>query len=213
MKISKAKALAFAASLRYSKEGLLPVAVCDSESNGLLMLAYASSKAVVRSLTTGSAWFFSRERKQLWKKGETSGNTMKVISIAADCDNDALRYSVQVQGKGKACHKGSVSCFAGRFGGGGERLPISQLASIIEGRLKTKPAGSYTAKLASSRKLSCAKIEEESKELVEALQKKNRKEVAWEACDIIYHTLVAARARGVRLSDLEKEFARRNRKG
>ena len=212
MKISKSKALAFAAGLRYSKEGLLPVAVCDSESSGLLMLAYASSEAVVRTLTSGSAWFFSRERRKLWKKGETSGNTMKVISVASDCDNDALQYVVQVQGKGKACHKGSVSCFSDKFGGEGERLPISKLASIIEGRLKAKPSDSYTAKLASSRKLACAKIDEESGELVEALQKKDRKEVAWEACDLIYHSLVAARARGVRLSDLEKEFARRNRK-
>ena len=212
MRIAKKTAEKFASGLRYQKDGLVPVAACDSESNELLMLAYASREAVARTLTSGSAWFFSRERRKLWRKGETSGNTMEVISVAADCDNDALLYSVQVQGKGNACHKGRKSCFELKFGGE-ERLMISRLASIIDARLAKKPQGSYTVKLASSRKLACEKIVEESSELVEALQKKNRREVAWEACDLIYHALVAARARGVRLSDLEKELARRNRKG
>lgn len=211
MKTSKSRALAFAKGLRYSKEGLVPVAVCDSD--GLLMLAYASREAVARTLTSGSVWFFSRGRRKLWRKGETSGNTMKVISVASDCDNDALLYSVRVQGKGNACHKGRRSCFELKFGGEEGRLAISRLASIIDARLDGKPQGSYTVKLASSRKLACEKIAEESSELVEAIQKKNRKEVAWEACDLIYHALVAARARGVRLSDLEKELARRNREG
>lgn len=212
MKISKNRAQKFAARLRYSKEGLLPVAATDAATGKLLMLAYANKEAVVRTLTSGKAYFFSRSRGKLWKKGEISGNVMDVEAVLADCDDDALEYRVEVRGKKQACHLGRGSCFVEKFGNAAERLAIAQLAGIIEERIAAKAKGSYTVKLASSQKLACAKIEEESQELVEALQKKNRKEVAWEACDLIYHALVAARARGVKLSDLERELARRNRK-
>jgi len=212
MKIEKKEAEKFANGLAYSKEGLLPVAVCGSESRELLMIAYASREAVVKTLATGYAWFYSRSRKRLWKKGETSGNIMRVESVLKDCDSDSLQYVVRVEGKGLACHLGRESCFVEKFGNAPERLTIAQLARIIEKRIAAKAKGSYTVKLAASRKLACAKIEEESKELVEALRKKNRKEVAWEVCDLIYHALVAVRARDVKLSDLERELARRNGK-
>jgi phosphoribosyl-ATP pyrophosphohydrolase/phosphoribosyl-AMP cyclohydrolase len=201
----------FAGSLCYSKEGLLPIAVCSSESGALLMLAYADRKAVAKTLSTGRAWFYSRSRGKLWKKGEKSGNFMAVDSVAVDCDNDSLEYRVAVGGRGNACHLERESCFVEKFGKRRARLSIAELCSIIERRMLDKTPGSYTVKLASSRKLACEKIAEESEELIEALLEKNREEVAWEACDLIYHALVAARARGVRLSDLEEELARRNR--
>ena len=211
MRISRKKAQEFAAKLRYSKDGLLPVAVCSSESGRLLMLAYANKEAVARTLASGSAYFFSRSRKSLWKKGETSGNLMEVASIGVDCDNDALLYNVRVEGEGNACHLGRESCFVRKFGKKDGAFSIKELAGVIDARIKSSATGSYTMKLAKSRKLACAKIREESEELVEALEEKNRKEVAWEACDLIYHALVAARARGVTLADLEKEFARRHK--
>ncbi len=201
----------FASSLGYSDEGLVPVAVASAKGGNLLMLAYADKEAVARTLETGFAWFYSRSRKKLWKKGETSGNTMQVISVGVDCDRDAALYEVEVRGKGNACHLNRKSCFVEKFGRETQRLTLKDLAGIIEERLKSKSDSSYTVKLAASKKLACAKIEEESGELVEALQKKNRKEVAWEACDLIYHTLVAARARGVTLADLEGEFAKRRK--
>lgn len=209
MKIGAKEANKFASSIRYSKEGLIPVVALDAANGELLMLAYANSAAVAKTLATGLAWFFSRERKRLWKKGEESGNTMAVSFVSLDCDSDAIAYYVDVNGAGNACHKARRSCFVPRFGGGKERLSVAQLSEIIDSRLRKKAAGSYTARLAASRKLACAKIEEESAELVEALQEKGKKEVMWEACDLIYHSLVAARARGVSLADLEKEFARR----
>lgn len=210
MKIQKKKAEKFASSLRYSQEGLLPVVVLDSKSRELLMLAYADKEAIVRTLSSGDAYFFSRSRKSLWKKGETSGNTMKLISLAADCDNDTLAYLVQVQGKGQACHLKRKRCFLQKFGPTKNRLTLAELADVIESRIRSNSRSSYTVKLSKSRKLACSKIEEESGELVEALQKKNRKEVIWEACDLIYHTLVAVRAEGVMLGELEEELARRN---
>lgn len=211
MKIGRSKAQKFALSLRYSEEGLVPVAVVSADNGNLLTLAYADREAAVRTLEAGFAWFYSRSRKKLWRKGETSGNTMRVISVGVDCDNDALLYAVEVKGKGNACHLNRKSCFVEKFGRETQKFTLKDLAGIIEERLESKASGSYTAKLAASKKLACAKIEEESAELVEALQKKNRKEVIWEACDLIYHALVAARGRGVTLADLEGEFARRRK--
>ena len=104
MKTSEKKAREFASSLRYSKEGLVPVVAMDAGTNELLMLAYANSEAVEKTLSTGLAWFYSRERKRLWKKGESSKNTMQVASVALDCDSDAIAYYVKVQGEGNACH-------------------------------------------------------------------------------------------------------------
>lgn len=212
MKISMKKASKFASNLRYSKEGLAPAVVLDDATGELLMLAYANSAAVAKTLATGFAWFYSRERKRLWKKGEESGNTMRVSSVSSDCDSDAIAYYATVGGKGDACHKARRSCFVPAFGAGKPRLPIAQLSAVIDSRLKGKAAESYTAKLAADRKLACSKITEEAAELVEAIGKKPKKEVVWEACDLIYHSLVAAQARGVSLSDLERELARRNGK-
>ncbi len=210
MKVGRNAAKKFAKSLRYSADGLLPVVVSDTAGTGVLMLAYANSEAVALTLITGKAHFFSRSRNRLWMKGETSGNVMRVVSVWADCDRDALQYRAEVGGSGNACHTGRRSCFVRSFGDSSCRLGLAELDSIIGERIKDRPAGSYTARLAGDRRLAVAKIREESEELVEALQKKNRKEVAWEACDLIYHALVAAHARGVRLERLEKEFWRRH---
>lgn len=211
MKINKKKSMEFADSIRYASECLAPVVVTDAATGELLMQAYADRKAVVKTLTTGFAYFFSRSRKSLWKKGGTSGNLMKMAAVGVDCDNDAVLYEVEVGGAGNACHLNRKSCFVRKFGAGTAQLSIAKLASIIEERARNPSAKSYTAKLLRSKKLACAKIDEEAAELIEAIEKKNKKEVTWEACDLIYHTLAAARGRGVALADLEKEFARRHK--
>ncbi len=202
----------FANGLRYSPEGLVPVAAVDSGTREILMLAYASREAVERTLSSGEAWFFSRSRNSLWKKGETSGNMMRVLSVAQDCDSDSLLYSVEVQGQGNACHMGRKSCFVKAFGASAESLTLAQLDALIASRLSEKKPGSYTVKLVRSRKLAVAKIREEGEELAEALEKKGRKEIIWEACDVLYHTLVAVRARGITLAELEQELGGRNAK-
>lgn len=210
VKIDAKRASKFVSNLSYSKQGLVPVVALDDATGELLMLAYADAEAVAKTLSSGFAWFYSRERKRLWKKGEESGNMMRVSSVSSDCDSDAIAYYAAVGGKGDACHKARRSCFVPQFRAGKERLSIAQLSAVMDSRLKEKPSGSYTARLAADRKLACAKISEEAAELVEAINEKPKKEVIWEACDLIYHSLVAARARGVSLSDLEQEFARRN---
>jgi len=207
----KKQAEKFANSLRYSKEGLVPVVAVDSSARKTLMLAYANREAVARTLASGEAWFFSRSRASLWRKGETSGNLMRVLSISSDCDLDALLYSVEMRGKGNACHLGRKSCFVREFGADSESLTLSQLDALIGGRIASKSRDSYTVKLARSRKLAVAKIREEGEELAEALEKKGRKEIVWEACDVLYHALVAVHARGITLADLERELWRRNR--
>jgi phosphoribosyl-ATP pyrophosphohydrolase/phosphoribosyl-AMP cyclohydrolase len=207
----KMAAQRFAARLKYGKEGLLPVVAVDSLTREVLMLAYADRQAVEKTLTTGFAWFFSRDRKKLWKKGETSGNIMEIAAVKSDCDSDALIYEVEMQGDKYACHMGRKSCFKYAFGGRKARFTLAELAEVIDERAKEMPKGSYTARLVCDRELACAKIEEEAAELVEALQKKNRKEVAWEACDLIFHALAAARGREVGLSGLEAELARRRK--
>jgi len=209
---SKKDAAKFASGLCYSKEGLVPVVAVDSATQDVLMLAYANREAVLRTLSSGDAWFFSRSRKSLWKKGETSGNGMAVMSVGVDCDNDALLYGVEVLGAGNACHMGRKSCFVQAFGRKESRFPVSSLDALIAGRISEKSRGSYTVKLARSRKLAVAKLREEAEELAEALEEKGRREIVWEACDLLYHALVAVRARGITLADLERELGRRRRK-
>ena len=210
MKISKKEAKKLASSIRYSKEGLVPVSVISAKSKGMLMLGYANAKAIARTLATGFAWFYSRSRKRLWKKGEKSGNIMEVTGVYLDCDSDAVCYEVDVGGNGFACHLGKESCF--ELKAGGKRFGLPELAGIIEDRVAKPNAESYTAKLLSDKKLAVSKVKEEALELVEAIGSKGKKEVVWEACDLVYHTLVAARTRGVRLADIEDELARRNKK-
>ena len=207
----KKEAEQFASRLCYSKEGLVPVAVADCQTGGILMLAYANQEAVLRTLASRNAWFFSRSRKTLWKKGETSGNSMRVCSVSLDCDGDALLYRVEVQGSGNACHMGRKSCFVQVFGKKESRFPLASLDALVARRILEKSQGSYTAKLASSRKLAVAKLREESEELAEALEEKGRREIIWEACDLLYHALVAVRARGITLADLERELGGRDR--
>ena len=210
--VGKKEAASFAAGLCYSKEGLVPVVVASAIGGEPIMLAYANKEAVMHTLGSGKAWFFSRSRNSLWEKGRTSGNTMTVVSVGVDCDNDALLYNVEVQGKGNACHTGRKNCFVQAFGNGEARFSIANLDALIGNRIDGKTPGSYTAKLASDRKLAVAKLREEAEELAEALEEKNRREIIWEACDLFYHALVAVRARGITLADLERELERRRDK-
>jgi phosphoribosyl-ATP pyrophosphohydrolase/phosphoribosyl-AMP cyclohydrolase len=215
VRMTLTQARKFANGLRYDAAGLVPVVAVEDGRGAVLMLAYANQAAVARTLQTGQAWFFSRSRQALWKKGQTSGNVMSVRSVWVDCDGDALIYRVKVRGESNACHLNRASCFeravpsavaapvaAAPFG-------IANLDAVIEERYRKRPRGAYTTQLLQSRALMRKKILEETGELLEALEEKNKKEVVWEACDLIYHALVACRARGIRLADLEKELGRR----
>ncbi len=129
------------AALRFDDRGLIPVVVQDVGSGAVLMLAYADREAVEKTLSTGQAHFWSRSRQSLWKKGETSGNTLQVVEMTADCDGDALL--VRARPAGPTCHRGTRSCFEPNAA----RLELGWLAAVLESRRDADPETSYTARL------------------------------------------------------------------
>jgi phosphoribosyl-ATP pyrophosphohydrolase/phosphoribosyl-AMP cyclohydrolase len=209
MKIDAKKAAAFANKINFNKQGgLVPAIVKECMTGRVLMLAYMSREALVKTLTSGWMWYYSRSRRKLWRKGETSGNCQKLMAVAKDCDSDALLFKVEQNGP--ACHKGNKTCFYELMGDGAD-FSLADLFSLIESRKKSKEKNSYTRKLLADPNLLASKIYEESAELVEAFKKKSKKEVVWEAADLLYHLFVLLASKNVRLGDVEQELARRRR--
>ena len=128
-------------SLRFDERGLLPVVAQEEGSGAVLMLAWADRTAVERTLASGEAWFFSRSRQALWRKGESSGNTLAVTSVTPDCDGDALLY--RVRAAGPACHRGTRSCFEPNPAA----LELGWLEAVVAERAAGGESTSYTARL------------------------------------------------------------------
>jgi len=187
--------------------GLIPAIAQDARSGKVLMVAYMNAASYARTLEEGEAVFFSRSRSELWRKGETSGNILKVRSIAKDCDGDALLLSVDPAGP--ACHEGSETCFKGDAGPALSFL--TDLDRLIEARASNPPKGSYTAKLLADKgKLASKKVGEEAVELALAAQGESDERVVSEAADLFYHAMALLRARGLGLSEVAGELARRH---
>lgn len=180
--------------------GLVPQVAQDAYTGEVLMLGYANTEAVERSLESGELWFWSRSRKALWKKGETSGNTLRVLSLHSDCDADALLALVEPNGP--TCHTGNRSCF-------GAPTPLPTLNDVIAERAQNLGPESYTAKLMSDRNLRLKKLGEEAVELTVACADADATRALEEAADLVYHTLVALRSLGVDYHLLMKELAAR----
>jgi phosphoribosyl-AMP cyclohydrolase / phosphoribosyl-ATP pyrophosphohydrolase len=177
---------------------LRPAIVQDAASGRVLMLAYMDDEAERRTRETGEAWFWSRSRGRLWRKGETSGNTLAVDELRDDCDGDALL--LRVRPNGPTCHTGAVSCFA------------PALWRTIAERAQVRPAGSYTAALLAEGTAACArKVGEEAVELVTAALAESDERVVEEAADVVYHLYVLLAARGLDPAAVEDELARRSR--
>jgi phosphoribosyl-AMP cyclohydrolase / phosphoribosyl-ATP pyrophosphohydrolase len=180
--------------LRFDEAGLIPVVVQDRASGDVLMVAYANAEALARTADSGLAYFWSRSRKALWRKGETSGNALRVREARADCDRDALLLVVDPEGP--ACHTGARSCF-------GETTPtaagmLEELRRVITRRRDAAPEGSYTAKLlAKGLDNTLKKIGEESAEVVMAAKAESGERLAEESADLLFHLLVALEQRGV----------------
>ena len=206
-----------APDVAWGPDGLVPVVVADALTGAVLTLAYANREALDRTLATGSTWLWSRSRGALWNKGETSGNTQRVVSVSIDCDGDALLYRVVPDGP--ACHTGAPSCFSTTIAlDGAERAPdgaafaaaIAALARTIADRKRTPVEGSYTAKLfAGGVDRIGKKIGEEATEVVIAAKNDDRAELVWETADLLYHALVLLAERGVSLDDVGAELSRR----
>jgi phosphoribosyl-AMP cyclohydrolase / phosphoribosyl-ATP pyrophosphohydrolase len=189
--------------------GLLPVVVQSADDKAVLMLAWANEQALDATLASGDAHFWSRSRDSLWRKGETSGNVLRVDSVALDCDGDALLY--RVQATGPACHTGRRSCFDSADDRAS--LGLAELERIIASRVNSSPAESYTARLlAEAPAKPAAKVVEEAGEVAVAALSESPDRLAEEAADLLYHLLVLLRSRAVPLAQVEARLAERHHK-
>ncbi|MFA5106257.1 MAG: phosphoribosyl-ATP diphosphatase [Candidatus Micrarchaeia archaeon] len=207
----KGRIAPFVGGLDFGKggKGIIPMIVQDYSTREVLSLFWASRESVEKTARTGYVWRYSRRAGKVVKKGATSGNTQQAMAMVSDCDNDALLVLAKQNGSG-ACHTGARTCFS-QGKGADSGITIDMLAGIIDRRIAKKGKGSYTYKLYKNRELALAKVEEESAEFIEAARLKPKKEIVWEACDLIYHALAAARACGVEFGELYSELARRDR--
>ena len=187
-------------------DGLIPVVVQDYATLKVLMLGYVNAEALESTLETERMTFFSRTRKCLWTKGETSGNFLTVREMFVDCDRDTLL--VRAEPAGPVCHTGAVSC----FNTDDDEGFIRELQEVIRRRKAERPEGSYTVKLFDKGVNKIAqKVGEEAVETVIEAVDGNDSAMIYEASDLIYHLLVLLAARGLSISDLEKELVRRHK--
>jgi phosphoribosyl-ATP pyrophosphohydrolase/phosphoribosyl-AMP cyclohydrolase len=183
---------------------LLPVIVQHADDGSVLMLAWANAEALAATERTGEAHFWSRSRGRLWRKGETSGNLMAVVDLAADCDGDAILY--RVRPSGPACHTGTRTCF-GDIGAPGV---LSELTTVIRSRRDGDAEASYTARLlANGARRPAEKVIEEAGETSVAALQGTDAELAAEAADLLYHLLVLLAARDMSLDDVLDVLRRR----
>ncbi len=204
-------------AVRFNADGLVPVVAQDVLSGDLLMVAYANREALQLTVSTGKAHYFSRSRKALWRKGESSGHTQDVAEVRLDCDGDSVLY--RVRQTGPACHTGSRTCFISRLeAGGATEGPdhgahlLQRLAATVAQRAADRPAGSYTSQLldAGITKVS-QKVGEEAIEVVVAANSEDAARLASETADLLYHLLVLLQARGVPLDAVWRELDQRTR--
>ncbi|SDM78726.1 bifunctional phosphoribosyl-AMP cyclohydrolase/phosphoribosyl-ATP diphosphatase HisIE [Maricaulis salignorans] len=195
-------------SLDWAKgDGLVPAIIQDAATRQVLMLGYMNAEALQLTQETGKVHFFSRSRQSLWKKGETSGLSFKLVNIALDCDQDTLL--VEVKPKGAACHTGTVSCFGDDPGPGLGFL--AHLRAIIKKRKKDKPKGSYVGSLmARAPKRPAQKVGEEGVEVALAAVSESRTAVAEESADLIFHLLVLLESRDLSLEDVVAVLRKRH---
>lgn len=220
------------AGLRYGPDGLLPVVVQEVASGALLMLAWADREAVERTLATGEACFWSRSRRRPWRKGESSGNVLRVVEARVDCDADALLLRADPAGLDRpACHRGTRSCFdppppAGDGPDAGVPVPpaleLGWLAGVIAARRAAPRDDSYTARLlAAGVERIARKVGEEATEVVIAAlgcdrdagtagASERRDELAGEAADLLYHLLVLLESCGVSPGEVARILRRRH---
>ena len=186
--------------------------VQDALSGEVLTLAWMNRESLALTLSTGKATFWSRSRGKLWVKGETSGNTQSVKAVKLDCDQDAIL--LRVEPAGPACHTGARSCFFETVQDGpptpGETL--GALEQVLRSRRAAPPEGSYTAKLFADEALRHKKVGEEATELVIASLRGDKKEIAHEAADLVYHALVLLQAHGMGLQDIAEVLRTREGK-
>ena len=188
--------------------GLIPAIIQDNNTNKVLMLGFMNEEALEQTLSSGKVTFFSRTKNRLWMKGETSGNTLSVVSTTPDCDNDTLL--VKAIPAGPVCHKGTDTCF-------GEKneediLFLKYLQNFIERRRHEMPEGSYTTTLFQKGINRMAqKVGEEAVETVIEATNGTEDRLIYEASDLIYHLIVLLTSKGLRIDDLARELKKRHK--
>lgn len=197
--------------LKFNKHGLIPAIVQDAVTKRVLTLAYMNEESLKISMEKGLTCFYSRSRQELWLKGETSGNYQHIVSITADCDKDALLITVEKDGP--ACHLGNDSCFENPLWHSDSKTEFSLygLYSLLEGRKKDRPEGSYTSYLFDKGldKI-LKKVGEESTEVIIAGKAEDKKETVYEIADLFYHVMVLMVEMGISVNDVMAELASRH---
>ena len=197
--------------LKFDEKGLIPAIVVDSLSRQVLTLAYMNRESLELSLKEERTVFWSRSRGELWRKGETSGNVQRLVSVTADCDRDAL--VVEVEPAGPACHLGGVSCFEFPVWQSDTRQGFTAdgLMELLAGRKKEMPAGSYTSYLfEKGLDKILKKVGEEATEVIIAGKAEDRRETVYEIADLAYHVMVLMTEAGITLDDVRAELASRH---
>jgi phosphoribosyl-ATP pyrophosphohydrolase/phosphoribosyl-AMP cyclohydrolase len=203
-------------TIKFDEKGLLPAIVQDAGSKEVLTLAYMNKESLEKSIETKETWFYSRSRQELWHKGETSGNTQKIIDMRYDCDADAI--VVLVVPEGPACHKGDYTCFSDSLLGetvnpNPTRFAIlDELEQTIAKREAEMPEGAYTTYLFEKGvdKI-LKKVGEEAGEVIIAAKNRDPEELKWEVADLLYHTLVLLREQKLPLDDVLAVLEERHR--
>ena len=200
--------------IKFDEKGLVPAIIQDAQTLEVLTLAYMNKESLEKTLETGETWFYSRSRKSLWHKGETSGNTQSVVDLKYDCDKDALL--VFVNPKGPACHTGAVSCFSqeptDRKTRLGEYQILQTLEQVILKREQERPEGAYTTYLFEKGvdKI-LKKVGEESAEVIIAAKNRSHEELKWEAADLLYHLQVLLVEQGLPFKEVLKTLEERHK--
>lgn len=217
------------AKLKFDDRGLIPVVVQDVATGAVLMLAWADEEAVRRTLDsvisgTGDGWFWSRSRRELWRKGATSGNVLRVVEVAADCDADTLLYRVHPDGP--TCHRGTRTCFDSDAFGNSARLELGWLRQILDTRQASGDTeSSYTARLlaAGTPRIAQKLAEEAAETAIGAVvhsaavtaggneRDEARSDLVGEAADLLYHLSVLLLDRGIDPAEVAQRLAERHR--
>ncbi|MGD7025047.1 bifunctional phosphoribosyl-AMP cyclohydrolase/phosphoribosyl-ATP diphosphatase HisIE [Rossellomorea vietnamensis] len=207
-------------TIKFDENGLVPAIVQDASTKKVLTLAYMNAESLRLSIEKGETWFYSRSRQKLWYKGETSGNTQRIIEMKYDCDQDAVL--VEVEPKGPACHKGSESCFeesiyraengTSKAGSEGSSI-LTTLEKLISERFAERPEGAYTTYLFEEGvdKI-LKKVGEEASEVIIAAKNRDKEELKWESADLLYHLLVLLKEQDLPLNEVLQTLEERHNK-
>lgn len=198
--------------IKFDDNGLVPAIVQDINTNKVLMLAYMNEESIRKTVEEKIACYYSRSRKELWKKGETSGNIQNLKGFYYDCDKDSILLLVEQVGV--ACHTGNYSCFFNEVIGYDNQVNVlTDLYELIENRKNTPVEGSYTNYLfEKGLDKILKKVGEETSEVIIGAKNKDKEEMVYEISDLVYHLLVLMVNEGVNIDDIKKELKNRTKK-